>query len=240
MLFGLILSKKVNLTYLLLILVALLSFSLPWNIVKYHAVTSNLSKYPEGMSSFIFLKTDLSVLTSENRFETKIKLSGAGILSTLGISDELSGVTFTGGVAGEHFLFAAPLEISDRPCPLLYPGPDIYVNEFNNSFQNTCYRFQLFKLVETINLFVQIFLPIANLTAFILVTYFVYRRNIIILTIMLPPLLSQVPYWVGGYYGSRYGLPVIALTPLVIFFALMKLYQKVKRRFPQKNNFQSV
>jgi hypothetical protein len=232
MFIGSILSKKLNLANFLLIIIASLAFNLPWNIVKYQAVSSSISKYPEGMSSFIFLKNDLSVFKTENEVSTKIQMTGAGILSTLGISDELSGTTFTGGIAGEHFLFASPKEIINRPCPFLYPGPELYVNEFNNKFKNTCYSNPLFKIFEKMNSMAQIFLPILNLSAFIISLFFILNRNSMILIIGVPPLLSQIPYWIGGYYGSRYGLPVIALTPLIVMFVLSKLIRKLRNKSP--------
>jgi len=228
---GLFISNRLNLRHLALIIFALLAFNLPWNIIKYQTVTSNISKYPEGLSSFIFLKSDLSLSEDQNKVKSKIQLTGAGVLSTLGISDELSGVTFTGGIAGEHFLFASPLKLNDRPCALLYPGPDIYVNEFNNKFQNTCHQLPLFKFFEQLNSFVQIFSPIFNFFAFILVVYFSLRKNLMVLVLWIPPFLSQVPYWIGGYYGSRYGLPVIAITPLMLLYALFKVYSKLQNKY---------
>ncbi len=186
----------------------LLPFML-WNLFKIYGSANLENKYKDSPWFF-----NSSISQNLIPAEVKIKYLPAGVFSTLGISSEVVLDKFNGSVAGEHILFTRP---SDN-CSVWYPGPTPYQEEVFSRFKTNCSNLTFIQKFQSFVNFQTIVLPLLNLTGLCLLLLNLRKG---IFGLYLFPLSTQIPYWLGSFSGSRYGLPLIFIFPFVLCFFLM-------------------
>lgn len=213
-----------SLLALVIIFVPASAFTISWNLFKLSESTSVERLYSDPITISEYGQTSLQDIA----YQGPARLGGI-----MGITNEVLPESGIRPPAASHFYFAFNSIHGGLSCGVFGGGLQEVVNylELNVKEIMECERSKVMETFYKFTKSVESFFPIIIGTAFILLLIFWFKFNSNVIGATIFPIFAVLPYVLEPYGISRYGLPLIFISPFLIGMLLVSKLDRIQGSF---------
>jgi hypothetical protein len=200
-----------------------------WYVYK-NSQNTTISKYPDNVNFWDKPQGSIS------KYETITKIPAIfAAINSFGPGND-SNIWQPVGL--ENKIYGTPSFTTEHSCGKFIYGPQDYISKIKVPVSSRCTNSSIVRIINDFNRVFAALIPFTSFFGFIFLLYL--RRNAIDsnIGILFLPALSQFPYLIANYGGSRYGVAQLLLASFIFpmaFSHLTKIILQQKNKVSSKN-----